>query len=711
MQYHNNNNEREFAGLTSGKVEPQGIDEKSMDFIQIGEFRLYHQTNELIKDERSITLDPRLLSLLTFLVDNPNRIIGRDELQDAIWQGSIVTDNAINKLVANLRKAFCDDPKSPQYIQTVPKQGYRFIAPINIGADDNTPSAMQPTAQQRLPGWYLRLGVILFVGLLGSFIWQHVNTPKAQYGESRALSRVSGGKLFPVVLAEQAHVAFLNVTATQGRRLWVADYASVGSALPKPIEAPDYHLQQLLGSQGEYLVFKGYYKEQCGWFKARLDIAGQQLSPPSEALYNCDLIYHDSIYVAGADTIYALAHERRFEHKNELYALSFTSQIKKLPTNLEPSWRLAYLDAHPDTAQLLLTAHTNDGNSRVLSYESESAQQVLQLSLTGLMHGAIWDHDHQGVVFSSSSPRTQMYHQTFTESEPTLLSSLSDKICCNIARHSNGVDYIFTTYDKNIELQWLETGFVLDNSNGLDRSPRLAHTDLGVYFISDRSGSSQVYYQRPQEQARPLSALPEHVRLRDMTLSPDDELLLINHDNHAMWLIPTNEAQQGNTLYFDGYIYQQSWLSNSLFALSVKQNEQKRVQIYNRQMQLVAQLPQDWMIALTDPTTPQYVYLTDKEHMLYRFPFASILNGIERSAGEKIGQLEAFSSLELENGKVYLMTKEWHELVRYNLSDEGLQPLSRQDIGAYMGFDVRDGQVIYGRKAAFRSDVYSTVAR
>ncbi|RZM74771.1 hypothetical protein C3B51_19405 [Pseudoalteromonas rubra] len=682
-----------------------------MDFIQIGEFRLYHQTNELIKGEHSITLDPRLLSLLTFLIDNPNRIIGRDELQDAIWQGSIVTDNAINKLVANLRKAFCDDPKSPQYIQTVPKQGYRFIAPIVVGAEDNAPSLGRSAAQKRLPGRYILFGFVLFVGLLGSLIWQHGGAPMAQYGESRALSRVSGGKLFPVVLSEQAHVAFLNVTAAQGRRLWVADYGSAGSALPQPIRAPDYHLQKLLGSQGDHLVFKGYYKEQCGWFKARLDMAGQQLSPPIEALYNCDLVYHDSIYVAGSDVIYALAHERRFEHKNDLYALSFSSQITKLPTNLEPSWRLAYLDAHPNTTQLLLTAHTNDGNSRVLSYEPETAQQVLQLSRTGLMHGAIWDHDHKGIVFSSSSPRTQMYHQAFTESEPTLLSSLSDKICCNIARHSNGVDYIFTTYDKDIELQWLETGFVLDNSNGLDRSPRLAHTNPGVYFISDRSGSSQVYYQRPQAQARPLPRLPEHVRLRGMVLSPDDELLLINHDNHAMWLIPTNEAQQGNNLFFDGYIYQQSWLSNSLFALSVKQNEQKRVQIYNRQMQLVAQLPEGWMTAHTDPTTPQYVYLTDKDHVLYRFPFASILNGLEQAEGEKVGQLEAFSNLELENGKVYLMTKEWHELVRYTLSDEGLQLLSRQDIGAYMGFDVRDGQVIYGRKAAFRSDVYSTVAR
>lgn len=682
-----------------------------MDFIQIGEFRLYQHTNELINDEHRITLDPRQLSLLTFFINNPNRIIGRDELQNAIWQGSIVTDNAINKLVANLRKVFCDDPKAPQYIQTVPKQGYRFIAPINSGVEDTSASSVHSVAQKPALSRYLLLGIVVLAGLLSSLAWIYGRSPSFQYGESQALSRVSGGKMFPIVLASQSHVAFLNVTADQGRSLWVADYERDNRALPRSVDAPGYHFQQLLGSQGEYLVFKGYYQQQCGWFKARLDLAAQRLASPSEALYNCDLIYHDSIYVAGEDRIYSLAHERRFEHKNDLYTFNFSGDISKLPTELESTWRLAYLDAHPDTSELLLTAHTNDGNSRVITYDPGSAEQALQIVRTGLMHGVIWDHTHSGIVFSSSSPRTQMYHQSFTDSQPTLLSSLSDKICCNIARHSNGKDYIFTTYDKDIELQWLETGFVLDNSNGLDRSPRLAHTDTGVYFISDRSGSSQVYYQKPQEQARPLPRLPDHARLRDMALSPDDEFLLINHDNHAMWLIPTNEAQQGNTLFFDGYIYQQSWLSNSLFALSVKQNELKRVQIYNRQMQQVAQLPQGWITAFTDPATPEYVYLTDMEHVLYRFAFASILNGIDQAQGEKIGELEPFSNLEIENGIVYLMTKEWHELARYKLSDEGLHPLSRQDIGSYMGFDVRDGQVIYGRKAAFRSDVYKTVAR
>ncbi|TMP39696.1 winged helix-turn-helix domain-containing protein [Pseudoalteromonas rubra] len=687
------------------------IDEKSMDFIQIGEFRLYHQTNELINGEHSVTLDPRQLSLLQFFIENPNRIIGRDELQNVIWQGSIVTDNAINKLVANLRKAFCDDPKFPQYIQTVPKQGYRFIAPIEAGAESSRAASLQPSRQKPSLSYFLMPGLVLFIGLLAGLIWQYGGEPSWQYGESQAMSRVSGGKMFPVVLPEYEQVAFLNITVEQGRSLWIANNGAQNDALPQIVETPDYHLQQLLGSQGEFLVFKGYYKEQCGWFKAQLDFTTQQLKAPTDAIYNCDLIYHDSIYVAAEDRIYALAHERRFEHKNDLYQLSFSGEINKLPTILESSWRLAYLDAHPDTRVLLLTAHTNDGNSRVITYDPDSNKQVLQLSRTGLMHGAIWDHAYKGIVFSSSSPRTQMYHQSFDDKGATLLSSLSDKICCNIARHSNGVDYIFTTYDKDIELQWLETGFMLDNSNGLDRSPRLAHTESGVYFISDRSGSSQVYYQRPQEQARPLPRLPDHVRLRDMTLSPDDELLLINHDNHAMWLIPTNEAQQGNTLFFDGYIYRQSWLSNSLFALSVKQNELKRVQIYNRQMQQIAQLPHGWMSAMTDPSMPDFVYLTNMDYELYRFPFASILSGLEQAHGEKIGQLEPFSNLELEQGVVYLMTKEWHELVRYKITDEGLHPLSRQDIGAYMGFDVRDAQVIYGRKAAFRSDVYQTVAR
>ncbi|TMO94518.1 hypothetical protein CWC11_21750, partial [Pseudoalteromonas sp. S3178] len=72
-----------------------------MERIQFGEFQFNTGSYELTSHDQVIALDPRTVTLLLFLLDNPNRIVTRDELQEVIWQGVIVTDNAINKLVAN----------------------------------------------------------------------------------------------------------------------------------------------------------------------------------------------------------------------------------------------------------------------------------------------------------------------------------------------------------------------------------------------------------------------------------------------------------------------------------------------------------------------------------------------------------------------------------------------------------------------------------
>ena len=79
---------------------------------------------------QEVEIEPKLLELLAFFIRKPNTIISRQALLDEVWANTYVTDNAINKLVGNLRKVLNDDAKTPRYIQTIPKRGYRFICEI-----------------------------------------------------------------------------------------------------------------------------------------------------------------------------------------------------------------------------------------------------------------------------------------------------------------------------------------------------------------------------------------------------------------------------------------------------------------------------------------------------------------------------------------------------------------------------------------------------
>src|SRR6185369_2158659 len=77
-----------------------------------------------------LSLEPKSIRLLLYLIENRARAISKDELLRQVWEDVAVTDNALTRLVAQLRKALGDDVKVARYIETIPTIGYRFIAEV-----------------------------------------------------------------------------------------------------------------------------------------------------------------------------------------------------------------------------------------------------------------------------------------------------------------------------------------------------------------------------------------------------------------------------------------------------------------------------------------------------------------------------------------------------------------------------------------------------
>jgi len=79
------------------------------------------------KNGQSVTLTPRAFDVLIFLLKNDRRTVEKQEIFDRVWKNSFVTDNALTKIVKEIRHALGDSAEQPRYIETVPKRGYRFI--------------------------------------------------------------------------------------------------------------------------------------------------------------------------------------------------------------------------------------------------------------------------------------------------------------------------------------------------------------------------------------------------------------------------------------------------------------------------------------------------------------------------------------------------------------------------------------------------------
>jgi DNA-binding winged helix-turn-helix (wHTH) protein len=100
-------------------------------------------------DQERVLLTPRAYALLRYLVDHPGRLLTHAELLDALWPNTHVQAEVLKSHIFEVRTALGDDSKKPLFIETLPRRGYRFIAPVSDGA---APALSVAPATGRLVG-------------------------------------------------------------------------------------------------------------------------------------------------------------------------------------------------------------------------------------------------------------------------------------------------------------------------------------------------------------------------------------------------------------------------------------------------------------------------------------------------------------------------------------------------------------------------------
>jgi class 3 adenylate cyclase/DNA-binding winged helix-turn-helix (wHTH) protein/tetratricopeptide (TPR) repeat protein len=95
-----------------------------------GSFRLDPANACLWHGVETMVLSPKAFDVLHYLVTHPDRLVTKDELLDAVWSETAVTDAVLRVAIGALRKVLGDPAQTPRYIATVPRRGYRFVAPV-----------------------------------------------------------------------------------------------------------------------------------------------------------------------------------------------------------------------------------------------------------------------------------------------------------------------------------------------------------------------------------------------------------------------------------------------------------------------------------------------------------------------------------------------------------------------------------------------------
>ncbi len=115
---------------------------RNKQFYEFGPFRLDAGKRLLFREDQVIPLTPKVLHTLLVLLDNSGRVVSKDELMKAVWPDTFVEEGNLTQNISVLRKVLGEHPGEHTYIETVPKQGYRFIAEGTVAdAPVHTPAA------------------------------------------------------------------------------------------------------------------------------------------------------------------------------------------------------------------------------------------------------------------------------------------------------------------------------------------------------------------------------------------------------------------------------------------------------------------------------------------------------------------------------------------------------------------------------------------
>lgn len=98
-------------------------------------FELDPEDRRLTRDGAAVEVSGRYLDALMLMVSEPGRLVTKDRFLDEVWKGVPVTDEALTQAIRSLRRALGDEAARPRMIETAPKHGYRFIAPVTVVED------------------------------------------------------------------------------------------------------------------------------------------------------------------------------------------------------------------------------------------------------------------------------------------------------------------------------------------------------------------------------------------------------------------------------------------------------------------------------------------------------------------------------------------------------------------------------------------------
>jgi Tol biopolymer transport system component/DNA-binding winged helix-turn-helix (wHTH) protein len=281
--------------------------EQKGPIFRFAEFEVRSAEFCLTRGGETIPVEPKAFRLLLYLLRNPQRLVTKDELLDAVWQETSVSENSLTRSIAVLRKLLGDDTHEPRFIVTVPTVGYRFVAPVSVSDSTETggvapqtpPERASASARRRMPLLFFSAGcaIVLLLAVLFVVIRHHADRHGAAAalvypaGHSYELLSVHGLMSVPMLSPDAREMAFIWNSENSSSDLYVQLIRA---------DRADEHRLRLTHTDGGFLCCQS-------WSPDGREIAYGRCDDTGGAVYTVSALGGPSRRVADATCAYSSA--------------------------------------------------------------------------------------------------------------------------------------------------------------------------------------------------------------------------------------------------------------------------------------------------------------------------------------------------------------------------------------------------------------------
>lgn len=566
-----------------------------------------------------IQLEPKQAEVLAYFCRNPGRMISRDEFIAQVWQGQIVTDNAINRIIAKLRKSLGDSAKHSEFIITLPRKGYRFIAPVTqLAAADYMPPVVLIPANSRLRRRTIILGLLMLIVLTVSaaVAWYSVTPPQPAYLLSEPLTREQADEVLPALSPDGRWLIY---SAYQGQwlRLYIKD---LQSSQIWPLSHGENHAGNGEWSKdGRRFVYYQTTASSCQLTMLEFSAESMPTLQSENTVHQCPVGSYGNV---------AFSHDGRklIFSENSGPGTAYFIYLKDLASGeiYQPAQPPVFLagnaefDLHPSKEQLLIASPDEAQQLAYYLLDIKKNKLSYLFSKNQWLCCPIWNQQGNAILQTDSDPANNILQLSLSGQLLHKVYSAAHGIF-KLKRVADGHSYVYSGASSNQQIRvkpfTVDEPLTLITSSVSDFLPRVSNQQQQLAFVSERSGSREIWlHQLSSGENRKLSQLGRNDWIYDVQWSPDDSqlaVLLIN----TVKLINVDTGQVQTLPLPMQEIRGISWVTNSSLAFSLLVDQQWRLHHYHIDAQQLQIQPGSWAYASYDAQSQQTIFIDQQQQL------------------------------------------------------------------------------------------------